>query len=523
MYCLFNIQGETEGGSTERKKREYCGRSAGPEVCQNQLAVRRLVSMSQTPGQDVQVAEHEPIRPEATRAHAQGLGPQAGQQILQMAGWPAPAGVDAGAAQMQALMQIIGNATPQAAMEIQRQLTAGAGPFTLQGMQGSDPGSGSGRTDQDTTGKGDDSLALTEEDLQARRVKATQEKNRRNQRKYRERQKAKISTSETEIKALTDRLEAAERLNEQLVTRNRDLEISAHLAAQAPQAQLGGEAAARQKDVHGAMARMCSQVSGEAVTEETVRLFRYRDWRKYAQVYHDRISQLFAGGADILDIKARSELASLVGIKHEAERQAWTITPLAIHRHYSLQAKLPPAYAPSTPAVKWQTIVTDLALSADQRQRLLEARQQVLPEIQRIVAERERLTTCLQVARPSLGVDSVDMLAGILTGETMDAITRNILQENHCIFLLLHTFWEIATPVQAARADHLCFPLLPDVLAMCAALSDSVADDETFGRKRAKADPTTAEEAGAAVPVPTEEQMLDTLVFKDGPSQSLYH
>ena len=29
--------------------------------------------------------------------------------------------------------------------------------------------------------------------------------------------------------------------------------------------------------------------------------------------------------------------------------------------------------------------------------------------------------------------------------------------------------------------------------------------------------------AGAAVPVPTEDQMLDTLVFKDGPSQSLYH
>ena len=38
------------------------------------------------------------------------------------------------------------------------------------------------------------------------------------------------------------------------------------------------------------------------------------------------------------------------------------------------------------------------------------------------------------------------MLAGILTGETMDAITRNILQENHCIFLLLHTFWEVRVP-----------------------------------------------------------------------------
>ena len=43
-------------------------------------------------------------------------------------------------------------------------------------------------------------------------------------------------------------------------------------------------------------------------------------------------------------------------------------------------------------------------------------------------------------------MESVDMLAGILTGETMDAITRNILQENHCIFLLLHTFWEVRVP-----------------------------------------------------------------------------
>jgi hypothetical protein len=47
---------------------------------------------------------------------------------------------------------------------------------------------------------------------------------------------AKISTSEQEIKALTDRLEASERLNEQLVARNRDLEITAHLASQAPHA-----------------------------------------------------------------------------------------------------------------------------------------------------------------------------------------------------------------------------------------------------------------------------------------------
>ena len=30
-----------------------------------------------------------------------------------------------------------------------------------------------------------------------------------------------------------------------------------------------------------------------------------------------------------------------------------------------------------------------------------------------------------------------------MTGETMEAISRNVMQENHCIFLLLHTFWEV--------------------------------------------------------------------------------
>ena len=43
-------------------------------------------------------------------------------------------------------------------------------------------------------------------------------------------------------------------------------------------------AAVRQRDVFQALARFCSQVSGEAVTEEHVRRFTFRDWRKYTQV-----------------------------------------------------------------------------------------------------------------------------------------------------------------------------------------------------------------------------------------------
>ena len=133
---------------------------------------------------------------------------------------------------------------------------------------------------------------------------------------------AKISTSEQEVKALTDRLEASERLNEQLVARNRDLEITAHLASQAPHALVGatpsshsdehsfcencklelcgpydmphryckqwpaqrgprkakgcmqgGEGISRQKDAHAVLARMCSQVLVEAVLQESVHTF----------------------------------------------------------------------------------------------------------------------------------------------------------------------------------------------------------------------------------------------------------
>jgi hypothetical protein len=75
-------------------------------------------------------------------------------------------------------------------------------------------------------------------------------------------------------------------------------------------------AAARQREVHQALARFCSQVSGEPVTEEQVRHFHFREWRRYTQLYQDRLAQLFANGSD-LDIKARAELASLVGLKVE--------------------------------------------------------------------------------------------------------------------------------------------------------------------------------------------------------------
>ena len=105
-------------------------------------------------------------------------------------------------------------------------------------------------------------------------LQATQEKNRRNQRKYRERQKvgnlllsqsflrvhalagiaeglhawirttcmllfstecdvqAKITSSEQQIKDLADKAEALERTNENLVARVRELELAAHVAAQ---------------------------------------------------------------------------------------------------------------------------------------------------------------------------------------------------------------------------------------------------------------------------------------------------
>ncbi len=42
--------------------------------------------------------------------------------------------------------------------------------------------------------------------------------------------------------------------------------------------------AARQKEVCQALARFCSQVSGEAISEDQVKLFRFRDWSRFTQV-----------------------------------------------------------------------------------------------------------------------------------------------------------------------------------------------------------------------------------------------
>ncbi|KAK9915563.1 hypothetical protein WJX75_000816 [Coccomyxa subellipsoidea] len=474
------------------------------------------------PGQEGQGADGEPIRPEATRALAQVLGAtsQAGaQNLLQMTGWQSDN------ASVQAIMQLLGGNPQMYGAELSRQLAAGAGPFNIQAAQGGmDTGSG-GRADSGSAGaagKPEESQALTEEALHIKRIQATQEKNRRNQRKYRERQKAKITTSENQIKELQDKADAFERSNENLVARVRELELAAHVAAQNAAAAGGPEAvaAARQKEVFQALARFCSQVSGEAISEDQVKRFRFRDWRRFTQAYQDRLAQLFARGSD-LDIKARTELASLVGAKHEAERQAWTHTPQAIHKHYALQACLMPTNTTLNPPTMagWQAILAELQLSPDQEQRLLSTREAILGQVQAIAAERQRISGALQAASPSLAQDLQQLEAHVLTSVAAEGLARNMQREDQLIFALLHTFWEVATPVQAARADQLCFPHLPDVLAMCTVLSQGQHPHPFAGRS--KTEQGAVDAASAALPMPGLEELLEAQVFKEG-SLGLY-
>ena len=65
----------------------------------------------------------------------------------------------------------------------------------------------------------------------------------------------------------------------------------------------------------------------------------------------------------------------------------------------------------------------------------------------------------------------------------------------------MHT--QVATPVQAARADQLCYPHLPDVLAMCAALTGSGSSGNSTRpaappAKRPKVEPSSAAPEGIA-------------------------
>ncbi|BDA44258.1 hypothetical protein COCOBI_05-4420 [Coccomyxa sp. Obi] len=484
-----------------------------------QLLMAQQQQPAPAPGQELQGVDGEPIRPEATRALAQVLGAtsQAGaQNLLQMTGWG-----NTNEASVQAVMQLLAGNPQMYGAELSRQLAAGAGPYNIQAAQGSmDAGNSGARADSGSAGaagKPEDNQALTEEALHLKRIQATQEKNRRNQRKYRERQKAKISSSEQQIKDLMDKAEALERQNEHLNARNRELEVAAHVAAQNAAAAGGPEAAAaaRQKEVFQALARFCSQVSGEAISEEQVKHFRFRDWRRFTQAYQDRLAQLFARGSD-LDIKTRTELASLVGAKHEAERQAWTHTPQAIHKHYALQACLLPTNTTLTPPTLagWQAILAELQLSPDQEQRLLSTREAILGQVQAISAERQRISAALQAASPSLSQDMQQLEAHVLTSCATEGLAKNMQREDQLIFALLHTFWEVATPVQAARADQLCFPHLPDVLAMCSVLSRG--QQQLPFNARTKVEQSIVDAASAALPMPGLEELLDAQVFKEG-------
>ncbi|KAK9840620.1 hypothetical protein WJX81_004692 [Elliptochloris bilobata] len=197
---------------------------------------------------------------------------------------------------------------------------------------------------------------MSETEAEAARLKKVQDKNRRNQRKFRARQKEKLESSEAQVRELSERLALLEREKVELELRASALASSAGGAVAA--GLLGG---AEDED---------------APYFDSLSAF-------VSKMYHTKLVQLFEDGAENPNSEAHEQLVDLLALKYAMLNEATGNT--------------------DTPRLaKWQSILAALDLGEEQKQRLLAARTYLLAQMVEIIQERTLIISMLQGAVPSM-------------------------------------------------------------------------------------------------------------------------
>ncbi|KAK9840617.1 hypothetical protein WJX81_004612 [Elliptochloris bilobata] len=219
---------------------------------------------------------------------------------------------------------------------------------------------------------------MSETEAEAARLKKVQDKNRRNQRKFRARQKEKLESSEAQVRELSERLALLEREKVELELRASALASS---AGGAVAAGLLGGAEDEDAPYFDSLSAFVSKVRGEPFPREAAHNMTFKDVARNVEMYHTKLVQLFEDGAENPNSEAHEQLVDLLALKYAMLNEATGNT--------------------DTPRLaKWQSILAALDLGEEQKQRLLAARTYLLAQMVEIIQERTLIISMLQTNNP---------------------------------------------------------------------------------------------------------------------------
>lgn len=337
-----------------------------------------------------------------------------------------------------------------------------------------------------------DALSDPNDSLPAnKKTMSLQEKNRRAQKRFREKQKVKMATLESQVEEMSSQMYRLVSENDSLRNRNsvlekvlklRDEQIAVlqekvKLFERPPKVEpsvttsvsTGGEAGSTLQEAQAPPAEVeDSQFSAEVVSkmsaDDVIKL-----WKDYLKQLSSWVVRAETANPDPEVVRRVEEIITEAGTMCT---KVAILNPMCIKKLVS--CNLEDASSASAAPDHWATVLGALAMTETQKKEALAARQVFLGKLKEVVEERQRINGQLQSSVPE--GPSVDPQGGgnnkttAISLEAHDALSalKENLRREHNIHWEFNAglFGKVMTKLQVAKAAVHSYPFYPDALGI---------------------------------------------------------
>lgn len=322
------------------------------------------------------------------------------------------------------------------------------------------------------------------QDLGKKNETTTLQKNRQAQRRFRERQKAKVKNLHTEIEELRAKVEALQVENSALTSQNsilekvlsmRDEQINS-LQERKDVLELDGPELCDGTVAEHGSSLVLTHLKGKSVT---------LTWKALKTMTGDQllhIWQAYVGEISDALVHVRGDDGSAV--KHINDlvnelcklcMRTSEVNPVAMQALHTLKKKT----TSETEEVKaWQESLDSLELTKEQKGEIIQLRKRFLPKVQRLMKERGKLNLTTPPTLPSAVVGHRISLDYLKTHHMVGRL-KEILRDEHkaMVEFAVTVVKKVLNPIQIAKLVVQSYPVKPDLLAISSAIAMEQGED----------------------------------------------
>ncbi|KAK9814490.1 hypothetical protein WJX72_006727 [[Myrmecia] bisecta] len=327
-----------------------------------------------------------------------------------------------------------------------------------------------------TRGKGPGSAAkqaMSAAEKEARRTLALQEKNRRAQRRFRERQKSRVATLEAEVDELKQQLHASNQGRDELERQNQALQqLQLQQAQHTKQARHGGQPSGSQRDPETEQCdedKLVRTIREGQETMLTLEQVQQLAPKALTRIWKEYVGQLAACLAKMESKPLAPVPRCLIRLTSEASMLLQRMAagnPLATKTLIAGELEgeaIQPCMGPQEGPNRWPLVGRALNLSSQQASELMELRRRLLSNLSCILQQRREVIQHMR-AVPTAHYTTGHFLEA---QESLEQLQANLKQEHLLITEFVSAVHSrILSPTQLARCLVQSYPRAPDTLAI---------------------------------------------------------